>query len=92
MIDSIGAKPTERKVSAVTRVGAPAQPAGVTKQAMAAAAPTVAAQLAKAAPVDAQRVQDIKQAIAEGRYPLSPTKIADALIAARYEWMSHDKA
>ena len=49
-------------------------------------------QLATAAPVDAQRGQDIKQAIAEGRYPLSPTKIADALIAARYEWMSHDKA
>jgi negative regulator of flagellin synthesis FlgM len=92
MIDSIGAKPTDRKVSAVTRVAAPAQPAGATKQAAATAAPTVAAQLATAAPVDAQRVQDIKQAIAEGRYPLSPTKIADALIAARYEWMSHDKA
>lgn len=92
MIDSIGAKPTDRKVSAVTWVAAPAQPAGVTKQAAAAAAPTVSAQLATAAPVDAQRVQDIKQAIAEGRYPLSPTKIADALIAARYEWMSHDKA
>lgn len=34
-------------------------------------------------PVDNERVREIRQAIKEGRYPLIPTEIADAMIAAR---------
>jgi negative regulator of flagellin synthesis FlgM len=64
----------------------------VTKQPQAAPTPTVAAQLAASAPVDVERVARIKEAIAKGTFPLSPSTIADALIAARYEWMSNDKA
>ncbi len=33
-------------------------------------------------PVDAERVQVIRQAIEAGKYPIIPTKIADAMIAA----------
>lgn len=34
-------------------------------------------------PVDADRVAEIRKALQEGTYPLVPTKIADAMIAAR---------
>ena len=36
-----------------------------------------------APPVDAERVKQIKAALADGSYPLVPTKIADAMIAAQ---------
>ena len=35
-----------------------------------------------AAPVDAERVAEIRKAVEQGRYPLIPTRIADAMIAA----------
>ncbi|WP_285712084.1 flagellar biosynthesis anti-sigma factor FlgM [Erythrobacter oryzae] len=38
---------------------------------------------AAAPPVDAERVQAIKNALRDGSYPLVPTKIADAMIAAQ---------
>jgi len=34
-------------------------------------------------PVDAARVAEIRKALQDGTYPLVPTKIADAMIAAR---------
>ncbi len=37
-----------------------------------------------AAPVDSQRVADIRKAIESGSYPIIPTRIADAMIAAQY--------
>lgn len=37
-------------------------------------------------PVDAERVQVIKRAIAEGRFPIQPAKIADRLIAFQLGW------
>lgn len=33
-------------------------------------------------PVDSDRVKQIRLAIEEGRYPIVPTKVADAMIAA----------
>ncbi|MEP3049915.1 MAG: flagellar biosynthesis anti-sigma factor FlgM [Erythrobacter sp.] len=38
---------------------------------------------ANAAPVDNERVSEIRQALKDGSYPLVPAKIADAMIAAR---------
>lgn len=35
-----------------------------------------------AVPVDAERVATIRKAIEEGRYPIIPMKVADAMIAA----------
>jgi negative regulator of flagellin synthesis FlgM len=57
-----------------------------------AAPATLAQSMAASAPVDMAHVERIKQAIAEGNYPLSPATVADSLIAARYEWMSDDQA
>jgi negative regulator of flagellin synthesis FlgM len=36
------------------------------------------------APVDTDRVAQIRDAIEQGRYPILPAKIADAMIAARF--------
>lgn len=48
------------------------------------AAPVVASDPLDAgdAPIDVQRVDEIRQAIEKGEYPLVPAKIADAMIAA----------
>ena len=37
---------------------------------------------ANAAPIDAERIETIRAAIADGSYVLAPDKIADAMIAA----------
>ena len=63
---------------------APARPvantAGRSAQAPATAltGPTAGAE----APVDADRVAEIRKAVEQGSYPLIPTRIADAMIAA----------
>lgn len=36
------------------------------------------------APVDAERVAEIRRAIETGRYPVIPVQVADAMIAAGY--------
>lgn len=36
------------------------------------------------APVDSERVQEIRQALRDGNYPLVPSRITDAIIAARH--------
>jgi negative regulator of flagellin synthesis FlgM len=38
---------------------------------------------ASAPPIDAERVQQIRAALRDGSYPLVPTKIVDAIIAAQ---------
>jgi negative regulator of flagellin synthesis FlgM len=35
-------------------------------------------------PVDSERVAEIRAALQDGSYPIVPTEIADAMIAARY--------
>jgi negative regulator of flagellin synthesis FlgM len=93
MVDAIGSKPisvNDRSILAVARIARPPAAASVAKQPEATRAPTVAAQLSVAAPVDTDRVNKIRQAVADGNFPLSPATIADSLIAARYEWMAHD--
>ncbi len=36
------------------------------------------------APIDGERVIEIRKAVEEGRYPVIPTRIADAMIAAGF--------
>jgi negative regulator of flagellin synthesis FlgM len=55
-----------------------------------AAPETLVKSMASSAPVDVERVQMIKSAIANGTFPLSPATIADQLIALKYDWMSND--
>lgn len=42
------------------------------------------------APVDAERVTMIRKAVEQGTYPVVPTRIADAMIAAGYLLRSGD--
>ena len=42
--------------------------------------------MAAAPPVDRERVQQIKRAIQQGRFPIVPARIADRLIAAQLDW------
>ena len=96
MVDPIGPKglaPSDLRVAPVTPVAA-------APKAAPAAAPEVqvsptaqlAGYLAAQPPVDADRVARIKQAIANGTFPILPTTIADQLLALRYDWMSDDAA
>jgi negative regulator of flagellin synthesis FlgM len=78
-VNAVGqaAKPVQTEATAET----PKAPAPVA----AAAAPQVEtsdAVKAGAAPVDQERVSTIRHAIETGTYPVLPTKIADAMIAA----------
>jgi len=52
----------------------------------------VAASAAASAPVDLDRVAQIKKAVADGTFPIYPAKIADRLIALKLEWNPDDQA
>lgn len=56
-----------------------------------ATAGTLSARLAAKPPVDADRIAQIKKAVANGTFPILPATIADRLLAVRYEWMSDDR-
>ena len=86
----------DRRIAPVERT-APARPAATLTQqartpAQAPAATTLAQDMAVSAPVDADRVRAIKAAVAAGTFPINPARIADTLIALRYDWMADDKA
>lgn len=95
MIEPVGQKiagtvrePRLQKVESAT---AAAKPAAVTAditqtdKAIAEAA-DLKREMAVKPPVDEDRVQVIKRAIAEGRFPVQPAKIADRLIAFQLGW------
>jgi negative regulator of flagellin synthesis FlgM len=85
MIKSVGDKQFGRvdapRVS-LDRTAAAAKPATASAEgARAGASVSPAADMAaQGAPVDSAKVAAIKAAIAEGRYPVDPAKIADAMI------------
>ena len=98
MVDAIGPKPVaDKRIAAVTSVPATA-PATAARAATAGnsapgiAAQTLARSMAATPPVDADRVAQIKQAVANGTFPIYPARIADRLIALKLEWKSHDPA
>ena len=100
MVDavSIGGVPIpdprpDLRTAATAVTATPAAPAS--PQPQASAAPQIAAlakAMASSAPVDTDRVQEIKQAIANGTFPILPATIADQMMAMRYDWMQHDAA
>lgn len=47
----------------------------------------IGAEMTAEAPVDAARVTEIKQAIAEGRFSVNPERIADGLLASVREML-----
>lgn len=97
MVDPIGVKPT----TAVPRRVAPVSAAAATSAAKQVAdtgdtsevALTAEAHaLAETAPVDHERVAQIKRAIQNGTFPIYPSTIADRMIALKYDWSPHDAA
>lgn len=92
MVESIGTRLTTgpvRTVRATSETPAVAAAAPATTPAKTGA--TLAAGMAAAPPVDTDRVAQIKQAIKDGRYPIMPARIADSLIALRFEWKSNNE-
>lgn len=95
MVDSVRPSTTvisDLRVGAVARVAPSATPDAPVAAAAPEAPATLAKSLAATPPVDIDRVAQIKSAIANGTFPLSPARIADQLIALRYDWMSNDQA
>lgn len=95
MVDSVRLTTTvisDLRVGAVARVAPAATPDAPVATAEPASPATLAKSLAASAPVNTDRVAQIKSAIANGTFPLSPATIADQLIALRYDWMSNDPA
>lgn len=94
MVDPVGFKPASL-ANRLTPV-APAAPVRATEAATQAARSSGAAALTQTAaaspPVDAERVSRIKKAIAEGRFPLTPSTVADRLLALKLHWNPNDKA
>lgn len=96
MVDSIGTGPVtsgDRQVAPVTRVSQTSAVKHVETTPTTNEQPqTLAGQLAAKPPVDSDRVQLIKEALANGTFPISPATLADRMIALRYDWMSRDQA
>lgn len=96
MVDSVGGKPLfvgERSIGRVERA-APIRAAEtpVRAETRAPVLGQVARELASAPPVDADRVNRIRRAIADGKFPISPATIADHLLALRMNWTGNDQA
>jgi negative regulator of flagellin synthesis FlgM len=98
MVDPIGHKPSaaiDRRLAPVANV-APAQAAQPAAQAVVTRADpstlkALAQPLATAPPVDVDRVSKIKKAIADGKFPLVPSTVADRLLALKLEWKPHEQ-
>ena len=96
MVDPVGPK-TVSNVRGVTplapakAVRSPASVASGSDELVSEAAST-AKDMAANAPVDAERVAQIKAAVQNGTFPIYPGKIADRLIALKNNWNPHDKA
>ncbi len=97
MVDQVGAKPftVGGSIGRIDRAPAPRAIGTVRFPAPQAPAPSprqVARELASAPPVDADRVSRIRQAIADGTFPISPATIADRLLAFKMNWNGNEQA
>ena len=91
MVDAIGPKTVstaDRLVGATVPVTAltsvPKQSSEIARQPLELSA--IAAETSKGAPVDNQHVEDVRRAIRNGTYPITPDTIADRLLALKLNW------
>ena len=94
MVDSIGGRlvKTDRSVTLVTTPAPVSRVAAHPTTTQLAQAGGLSRTLAATAPIDLDRVARIKQAIADGTFPILPGTIADNLIALRLQWTAEDEA
>lgn len=74
--------PTPAPATPAQNTAASATASSAAGQAAVVSSPTLSA--GSTAPVDRERVSQIKKAVQTGTYPLLPTKISDAMIAAGF--------
>jgi negative regulator of flagellin synthesis FlgM len=94
MIDPIGTRPSATsavrndtvKPLAVAAKPAPVQTATEPTVSKSVTTNALAAEMAASAPVDQERVDIIRAAIAHGRFPITPATIADRIIAYAEGW------
>lgn len=95
MVESIGTKAgavNDRRtvpVEAAAKVAA-VRPVANDMPAVQSAAAEISGQAAAQAPVDVDRVSRIRKAIQDNKFPLSPSTIADRLLALKLDWKSRD--
>jgi negative regulator of flagellin synthesis FlgM len=94
MVDPVGFKPASLSPRlAPVAPAAPVRGAEPTTQvAQASTASALTQNAAASAPVDAERVARIKKAIADGKFPLVPSTVADRLLALKLSWNPNDQA
>lgn len=99
MVDSVGAKPigpgSVARIAATQPVTAATTTPSATRPATGADIASlsgVAQAMAASPPVDTDRVARIRKAIEDGKFPLSPSTIADQMIALKLDWIKHDAA
>ncbi len=93
MVEPIGSKPSIVAADRVVApVAAPRAAPAIAARAEENAGASALRTLSSAPPVDAERVARIRKAIADGRFPLYPTTVADRLLALKLEWSPNDAA
>ncbi|WP_447727601.1 flagellar biosynthesis anti-sigma factor FlgM [Sphingomonas koreensis] len=94
MVEPTGFKPAiaDRRLTPVTPAAPVRAADGATQVAQTSTAAALTQTAAASAPVDAERVARIKKAVAEGRFPLVPSTVADRLLALKLQWNPHDQA
>lgn len=98
-MNPLGAKPvaaSDRPVAAAAKAARAPGAATVAGQRDEATARSALAALAReqaaAPPIDYERIARIRNAIADGDFPIFPATVADRLIALKLEWNPHDAA
>jgi len=95
MVDSIGTKTgavADRRavpVEPAAKVAA-VRPVASDTPAVRSAAAEIAGEQAARPPVDVDRVSRIRKAIQDNKFPLSPSTIADRLLAFKLDWKSRE--
>ncbi len=97
MVDAIGNKASavgDRRVAPVDAARHVSAARGVADETpeLRSAATAMAGTAAARPPVDTDRVTQLRDAIASGRYPIDPNKIAARMLAAKQEWDAHGPA
>jgi negative regulator of flagellin synthesis FlgM len=100
MVNPLGAKPVSPVDRARIAPVAPLTPARLAEDSdtrattglQASTLASAAREMAQKPPVDADRVAEIRKAIADGRYPILPYRIADHMLALKLNWSPDDAA